>query len=387
MVVVVVVLGVVVNLFVMGLHSMLTISILCCVSRELLVCQLKKPDLALRVCQRGIKMLPWSVALWTRLIRVLERTGATPEVVEQAATKALETGMMGAECTLEILMAHLDYSRRRVVVDPTTFDQLRAAFDYAEGLVSSLYPEWEAAAVNLGIYRARVEPDVETARQVWERLVRSPLGRYIKLWVEYVRWCRSVGKGVVEARGVLKRALTVRGIDYHESVCELWLDMEREEGSSLDDFEDALARVTFAREKARQVYAEYEQPHHHQHHAPQQHQHQQENANGGGGGGSGKGGRKRPAEEGGDGMLHEEEGNKKKARVEEADSGEDTTGRRVFVKHLCTTLSQNDVVEEMVRLFGPVKSVKLKTAKDGTSRGMADVVFTTEEGAQAAVGK
>ena len=331
------------------------------------------------------------------MIRGLERTGAPPDQVEQAAQRALETGMLGAEAILEVLMAHLDYLRRRVVVggkDAAAVEQLRSGFDYSEGLVVSMYPDWEAAAMNLGMYRARVEPDSDTARQVWERLVRGPLGRYSSLWLEYVRWCRGAkGKGVGEARGVLKRALMIRGLDYPESICEVWLTMEREVGSSLDDFEEALSRVTVAREKAMQAYMEYEQQ--------QQQESHQENAT------KGKAGKKRPApgteahpgeEEGGadnddnnKGGGQQEERKPKKARVgaengPPADPVEDAK-RRVFVKHLCTTLTQDEVSEEMTRLFGPVKSVKLKIAKDGSSRGMADVVFATDEAAQAAVGK
>ncbi|GFR47944.1 hypothetical protein Agub_g9748 [Astrephomene gubernaculifera] len=206
---------------------------------------------------RAVRNCPWVGAVWERAIRALDRTAAPQEAVDEVYGRALQAGLQNPEDVLSVVLARLDFLRRRAVEAGATATStaaasaaacaaLREAFQAASELMMSHFPDYLDRSLRLPAYWAHCEEhvagSVAAAREVWEGAIKGGLGRFAEVWEAYIGMERA-GRRIKEARALYKRCYSRRfEEDGQLRLCHAWLRFEREEGSA-DDYLQALLKV------------------------------------------------------------------------------------------------------------------------------------------------
>ena len=75
---------------------------------------LKMESESLAVCERAIRNIPNSAAIWIKYLRALERYNQPNELVLSVVEKALSRSLEGISKYRELWLAYIDYKRRNV---------------------------------------------------------------------------------------------------------------------------------------------------------------------------------------------------------------------------------------------------------------------------------
>lgn len=205
---------------------------------------LKSPPAAEALYTRAVRNCPWVGELWARLLRLLERSGATEERHAATYAAAVSAGLQGPEDLLVVGLARIDALRRQEGAAG-----LLLLREVATGINSGLdtsYPDFFDPGLRLPAYWAECEASldketgVEAGRKIWESALKSGNGagaKYAATWLGYVAFERLHGT-CGGARELFKRCYArTMEVGGQAEVCEAWLRFEREVGSAEDYFE------------------------------------------------------------------------------------------------------------------------------------------------------
>ena len=267
----------------------------------------KSLSAATSVYERAIRNCPWVGEIWERLLRLQERVysteglglregdgglnrGEEERIVDDegkekrlqmhgeekhAATysAAMAAGLQGPEDIVVVALARMDALRRQVGAhehEPSAFQKLREVCSTVKELLHSSYPDYFDPELRFAAYWAKCEVElrrriiekvdvdgVEDGRKVWEGVLKQGNGiasKFAVTWLKYIEFERQYGRPET-ARALFKRCFAR---DFHQggavTVCQAWLQFEREMGSAEEYFEAAVL-TTPVLEKAAAVAA------------------------------------------------------------------------------------------------------------------------------------
>ena len=215
---------------------------------------------------RAVRNCPWSGELWSRLMRALERHGVDQSQQEIIYTEALNSPLQHGEDVVQITLARATSLRRR---GNDSASKLRSVFSDARNLIGSRFPEYSDAKLRLTSYWAKWEESVSAtvqrddrhethvfrndavaaARKVWESALATQEAQQPLAWSRFAAF--EISHGNLEAaRQVYQRCLARRlDTTIHATVCEAWLEFEREYGSE-EEYHRACVRTEPILEKA-----------------------------------------------------------------------------------------------------------------------------------------
>lgn len=206
--------------------------------------KLKAVDVSRKVLHRATRNCPWSSALWIKYLRCSERYSIERNEVIKVFETALKAGLPTGSDFHQLWTAYLDYTRR--VTDfknEKDVASIRRSFVMAADHLVTI-PD---ADPNFSIlqYSAKVEAahlnSMDIAREIWNNMMEQPtLSCQAQLWVEYYNLERLHGD-ITHAKEVLSRGLKLCW-DWPETLGQLLIKLEREEGSNLADYEEALKK-------------------------------------------------------------------------------------------------------------------------------------------------
>ncbi len=217
------------------------------------------PSVSLAAYKRAVRNCPWSADVWVDYLRHLERNEHPLKEAVAAFESALRGGIAG-EDALRVWMAFLDFKRRQMKYDDyeededdkreQERDEMRSLFGKAVEHLATLGADPEFRVVR---YWASLEGDrfraMDRARSLWADVVANEaVGQQAKFWTEYIHLEKALGD-TKHLRKLFPKALE-RCRDWPETVGELWLQFEREEGT-LKSMEEAETKLEKKMEKVR----------------------------------------------------------------------------------------------------------------------------------------
>lgn len=225
--------------------------------------KLKVVDISRKILHRATRNCPWSSVLWIKYLRCLERYSVPRNEVIEIFETALKSGLPSGLDFLNLWTAYLDYTRRITDFEnEKDVASLRRSFVMAADHLAEI-PDADPTFTILQ-YSAKVEAaqckSIEIAREIWNNMMEQPtLSCQAQLWIEYYNLERLHGD-LKQAKDVLSKGLKMCW-DWPESLGQLLIRVEREEGNSLSDFEEALSKYekTMKRVNKRRVQ-EQEKP-------------------------------------------------------------------------------------------------------------------------------
>lgn len=197
------------------------------------------------VLSRAVRNCPWSGQLWIKLLRCGERNGFAKDKMCAHLETGLQAGLSSVSDIRDLWMAYIDYRRRRFSdleeEDEKEQEDLRVIFRQALEHLATIEGDPDC---KIARYWASIEADrfnnMEQSRQIWSEITMGPAGDKAFFWAEYVHLEKMFGD-TKHLKKLFPRALG-RTKDSPESIGELWLQFEREEGT-LDSFELAEKKV------------------------------------------------------------------------------------------------------------------------------------------------
>lgn len=200
---------------------------------------------------RATRTCPWAGDVWATALRNAERRGDAARV-EALYAGALASPLQHAEDHIQVGLARMDAARRAGRLDALRAAAL-AALDGADAACGAA--GHVDATLRVPAYWAHCEAGADPAagREVWEQMLKRPAyGASAETWLAYAAHERAHG-GLADARKVFKRCYARRlecaaGVPPagascgQQAVCQAWLRMERELGTS-DDYAAAEAKV------------------------------------------------------------------------------------------------------------------------------------------------
>ncbi len=217
------------------------------------------PLVSLATYKRAVRNCPWSADVWVDYLRHLERNEHPQKEAVAAFESALQGGITG-EHALRVWMAFLDLKRRQMKYD-NYGDEEEDKKEQERGEMRSLFGKAVEHLATLGAdpecrvarYWASLEGDrfraMDRARSLWADVVANEVvGQQAKFWTEYIHLEKALGD-TKHLRKLFPKALE-RCRDWPETVGELWLQFEREEGT-LKSMEEAETKLEKKMEKVR----------------------------------------------------------------------------------------------------------------------------------------
>ena len=206
--------------------------------------KLKVLDVSRKVLYRATRNCPWSCVLWIKYLRCLERHSVPRNEVIETFETALKAGLPSGSDFLQLWTAYLDYTRR--VTDFSSekdVERMRKSFVMAADHLATM-PDADPNFTILQ-YSAKVEAaqcnSMGVAREIWNNMMEQPtLSSQAQLWIEYFYLERLHGD-LHHAKEALSRGLKL-SCDWPETIGLLFIKLEREEGSTLNGYEDALKK-------------------------------------------------------------------------------------------------------------------------------------------------
>ena len=191
------------------------------------------------VLQRATRHCPWSGALWAQYIVALEKGLAPFDEVSHAKHRATKTELLDLAGPEEVLMVNIawcGFLKRRAI----EHDNAEEEHDIAEmGIGEAVTevengkfqdPDYRLHRIQINFYTAVKKLD--TARSIWQELSKSK-GTSYEFWQRYYNW--EFGHGTKDhAAAVLKRALTVKTLDWPEKILDMWRTHVEDFGNPTD---------------------------------------------------------------------------------------------------------------------------------------------------------
>jgi hypothetical protein len=191
------------------------------------------------VLQRATRHCPWSGALWAQYIIALEKGFKPFEEVAHAKHKATKTELLdlaGPGEVLTVNIAWCGFLKRRAFEPEAQEEDL----DMAEMGISEAVtevengkfqdPDYRLHRIQINFYTAAKKLD--RARSIWQELSKSKGSSY-EFWQRYYFWEFAHGSKESAAH-ILKRALTVKTLDWPEKILDIWKTHVEDFGSPTD---------------------------------------------------------------------------------------------------------------------------------------------------------
>ncbi|OQR70347.1 squamous cell carcinoma antigen recognized by T-cells 3-like [Tropilaelaps mercedesae] len=204
---------------------------------------LKIDAIAVPVHERSLRNCPWASCLWVAYLTCIERLQFAPAKIQSVVDDAFQVGFSTGADYLAIWMFQISWHRRQINLKEPQADivaKLRNCFDKArehlseftgEDCVSPILQYWAKIEVKLG--------NLTRAREIWNLVTRQGAASDAQTWLNYANFERAFGDEK-HYRRVLQRGMYA-ATDWPESLGELWVQFELEEGS-LEGFLDAQAK-------------------------------------------------------------------------------------------------------------------------------------------------
>ena len=195
------------------------------------------------VYERAVRNCTWSSLIWINFLKALERLKSKHEKVIEIFEQALQAGFQDPNEYLQLWITYLDCLRRKTDYNSEKeLKSLRTNFEKAIEHLANI----ENADPNCSIiqYLAKIEAkfckNMDKARQIWNELLssRKDIASQAQNWICFSRIERVYGDDK-HYRKVLMRGLTTCN-DWPESIGQILLEYEREEGSSIESFDEAF---------------------------------------------------------------------------------------------------------------------------------------------------
>jgi hypothetical protein len=181
----------------------------------------------LSVLQRATRHCPWSGTLWAQHIVALERGFKPFEEVSKVKHKATKTELLdlgGQEELLKVNVAWCGFLKRRAFEHDAGEEDLdMAEMGINEAVTESNNgkfhdPDYRLQRIQINFYTAAKKLD--RARSIWQELSKSK-GTSYEFWLRYYYWELANGSGGY-AGAVVKRALSVKDLDWPEKILDTW---------------------------------------------------------------------------------------------------------------------------------------------------------------------
>lgn len=199
---------------------------------------IKNETILVPLFERATKNVPWCWKIWQQWMRHMEKWNKPLLEIQQLLEKAIIAGLPTAEDYKNIWMEFLGYLRRRLDVNDDNerekqLEIIRQAFNRAcEHLAKSfgLYGDPQCTVLQ---FWARIEAihanDMEKARTLWADILSQGHSTAAASWLEYISIERCYGD-TKHLRKLFQRAL-IAVKDWPESICNAWIEFERDEGT------------------------------------------------------------------------------------------------------------------------------------------------------------
>ena len=197
------------------------------------------------VYERAVRNCTWSSLLWISYLRALERLKSNHQKIMEVFESSLQAGFQESSEYLQIWVTYLDCLRRKTNwKEEKVVKSLRTTFEKAVEHLSNI----EGADPNCTVlqYWAKIEAkfcsDMEKARQLWNELMttRPDISSQAQNWIAFSRLERVFGDEK-HYRKILLRGLTTCS-DWPESIGQILIEYEREEGVSIDSFDEVFEK-------------------------------------------------------------------------------------------------------------------------------------------------
>jgi len=214
---------------------------------------LKISSVSLPVYERAIRNCPWSVEIWSRYLRAMERYETPHKQLVAVFEQGLAAGFSDPSSYLSLWLTFIDYSRRRTEFSSNevtqTMSDLRTVFERAIEHLAKCGGDPDMEVVK---YLASLEADqfgnMENARVKWADIVQvHPYTASV--WLEFIQLEKTFGDKK-HLRKAYQRALE-KVFDNPEVIIKSYTQFEREEGS-LEAFENCLKLTNLKMAKVEQ---------------------------------------------------------------------------------------------------------------------------------------
>nr|XP_006821088.1 PREDICTED: squamous cell carcinoma antigen recognized by T-cells 3-like [Saccoglossus kowalevskii] len=208
--------------------------------------QLKIGSVSLNIHTRAVRNCPWTMLLWQHYLQSLERYKQPHDKVKETFEKAINSGFSQGSDFFVLWQTYIDYMRRRIdwhSENEVEVEEFRLTIRRAIEYLTEYFGLEADPTCSLHKYWATIEAkhlkNKQAARELWDEVV-SVHGKEAQTWLEYINFERMYGDNK-HCRKVLVRAVQSTS-DWPESVCEAYINFEREEGT-LEQYEAAVVRV------------------------------------------------------------------------------------------------------------------------------------------------
>lgn len=206
--------------------------------------KVKIDELSFKAYERATRNCPWSSAIWCKYILSKERYGQGVDAVLPIFEKSLTAGLPAGPDFREVWTTYLDFLRRHTNFEvEQEVDTLRRTFNSAADHLAAI----EGADPSFSVlqYLSRVEvifcKSIANAREIWNNMMSVPhLSSQSQLWMEFFHLEYAHGDKE-EAKKILQKGFQ-NARDWPESLGQLMLRIEREEGTSLESYEKTFLK-------------------------------------------------------------------------------------------------------------------------------------------------
>ena len=206
--------------------------------------RVKIDALSFKAYERATRNCPWSSAIWCKYIMSRERYGQGVDAVLPIFERSLTAGLPTGQDFRDVWTAYLDFLKRHTDFQvEQEVDTLRRTFNSAAEHLASI----ENADPSFSVlqYLSRVEAifcqNISNAREIWNNMMSVPhLSSQSQLWMEFFNLEYAHGDRE-EAKKILQKGF-LNSRDWPESLGQLMLRLEREEGKSLESYEKTLLK-------------------------------------------------------------------------------------------------------------------------------------------------
>ncbi|KAH0554628.1 hypothetical protein KQX54_011972 [Cotesia glomerata] len=208
-----------------------------------------------RIYHRATRNVPWCANIWRQWMRSLEKWNKPLMEIQTKLEQALTAGFSTAEDYRSLWMTFLEYLRRRLDTDnraeeEKALETIRAAFNRAAEHLAKLFGLAGDPQCTILQFWARTEAihgkKMDTARQLWADIMSQGHSETAGMWLEYVALEKCCGDTKPLRKLFTKALAAVK--DWPETICNAWLDFERDEGT-LEQVEFCEAKIKEKMEK------------------------------------------------------------------------------------------------------------------------------------------
>ncbi|KRT84535.1 RNA binding protein, partial [Oryctes borbonicus] len=181
-------------------------------------------ELAIKVSERALRNCPWSVAIWTARLRILEKLQKAKQDLTECFEEAIKS--VSQLETLDLWLTYMEYIKR-TSNDMVLLDKLCLQAK------QQLQPDQKSKMLRfLARIHARNE-DMTASRKLWSEIMANAANKSSAYtWIEYLEMEKRVGESK-HIRQLYQRAIS-NCKDWQHYFVDEWIMYEREVGSIED---------------------------------------------------------------------------------------------------------------------------------------------------------